>query len=371
MDEKLIMLPGPTQVPERILKVMSKPMINHRGASFEKLYAEIADGLKYLFQTEKNDVYPLTASGTGGVECVATNLIEKGDKVIVPTNGEFSERLMESIRTAGAEVVNLKSELGVAISPNTVEETLDKHKDAKMVAFVYNETACGVRNPARELTEIAKDHGAMVICDAISNLGGDYLYMDRWGVDAVITGSQKCLACPPGLSFISLGEDAWKKVEQRKGEKHTLYFDLVKIREFHKKNSTPFTPAVSLIFALQEALKMLREEGIEKRIKRHIDCSKAMRDGLKSLGLKMFPKDEKYASNTVTASWGPQGVPIADMIKALLEDTGIVIAGGMGETKGKIFRVGTMGVCTQKEVKLTLDGIGAVISKLSAKARNT
>jgi aspartate aminotransferase-like enzyme len=369
MVERLIMLPGPTQVPERILKAMTKPMINHRGAEFEKLYAEIAEGLKYLFQTQKNDVYPLTASGTGGVECATANVIEKGDKVIVPTNGEFSERLMESIKTAGAEVVNLKFELGTAINPATVDEALGKHKDTKMVAFVYNETACGVRNPAQELTKIAKDHNAMVICDAISNLGGDYLYMDKWDIDVVITGSQKCLACPPGLSFVSFGEAAWKKVEQRKGEKHTQYFDLLKIREFHKKNSTPFTPAVSLIFALQEALKMLKEEGIEKRINRHIECSKSMREGLKGLGLKLFPKNEKYASNTVTASWGPQAVPVGDIIKTLLEDTGIVIAGGMGETKGKIFRVGTMGACTQKEVKLTVDGIKEAISKLSSKPK--
>jgi aspartate aminotransferase-like enzyme len=369
MVEKLIMLPGPTQVPERILKAMTKPMINHRGAEFEKLYAEIAEGLKYLFQTQKNDVYPITASGTGGVECATTNVIEKGDKVIVPTNGEFSERLMESIKTAGAEVVSLKFELGTAINPATVDEALGKHKDAKMVAFVYNETACGVRNPAQELTKIAKNHNAMVICDAISNLGGDYLYMDKWDIDVVITGSQKCLACPPGLSFVSFGEAAWKKVEQRKGEKHTQYFDLLKMREFHKKNSTPFTPAISLVFALQEGLKMLKEEGIEKRISRHIECSKSMRDGLKGLGLKLFPKNEKYASNTVTASWGPQAVPVGDIIKTLLEDTGIVIAGGMGETKGKIFRVGTMGACTQKEVKLTVDSIKAAISKLSSKPK--
>jgi aspartate aminotransferase-like enzyme len=368
MEEKLIMLPGPTQVPDRILKAMSKTMINHRGSTFEKLYAEIAEGLKYLFQTEKNDVYPLTSSGTGAVECAALNLVEHGDKVIVPTCGEFSERLAEAFERAGAEVVHPKFELGTPVSPDAVEEALDDNKDAKIVAFVYNETATGIRNPAEEIIKKTKASGALVVCDAISNLGGDTMYMDKWNVDALITGSQKCLACPPGLGFVSLSANAWKKVEAKK-EKETIYFDLQKIREFHKKNSTPFTPAVSLIFALQEALKMLKEEGIDKRIKRHVDCSKAMREGLKSFGLKLFPKDEKFASNTVTASWGPQAVPVADVIKTLLDDTGIVIAGGMGETKGKIFRVGTMGVCTQKEVKLTLDGIKTVISKLSVKPK--
>jgi aspartate aminotransferase-like enzyme len=369
MVEKLIMLPGPTQVPERILKAMSKPMINHRGAEFEKLYAEIAEGLKYLFQTQKNDVYPLTASGTGGVECAALNIVEKGDKVIVPTNGEFSERLAEAFEKAGADLVNPKFELGTAIDPNVVEEALNDNKDARIVAFVYNETACGVRNPAEEIVKVAKEHDALIIVDAISNLGGDYLYMDKWNVDAVITGSQKCLACPPGLSFISLSEDCWNKVEKSKKEKETIYFDLLKIKEYHKKNETPFTPAVPILYALQEALKMLKEEGIEKRIKRHAECAKSMREGLKSLGLKLFPKDEKFASNTVTASFGPQGVPVADMIKKLLEDTGIVIAGGMGETKGKVFRVGTMGAVTQNEVNLTLNGIRSVLTKLGAKPK--
>lgn len=369
MEEKLIMLPGPTQVPERILKAMSKPVINHRGVSFEHLYAGLAEGLKHLFQTQKNDVYPLTASGTGGVECAALNVIEEGDKVVVPTNGEFSERLAEAIEKAGAEVINPKFELGTAIDPKAVDETLDAHEDAKMVAFVYNETACGVRNPAEEITRIAKKHGALVICDAISNLGGDYLYMDRWGVDVVVTGSQKCLACPPGLAFVSLGEEAWKKVERRKNHNASLYFDLLKIREFHKKNETPFTPAVPLLYALQEALKMLKEEGLEKRIKRHADCANAMREGLKTLGLKLFPKDERYASNTVTAAWGPPGVPPADLIKKLLEDTGIVIAGGMGETKGKIIRIGTMGTVTKNEVNLTLNGIKSVLTELGTKEK--
>jgi aspartate aminotransferase-like enzyme len=367
MVEKLIMLPGPTQVPERILKAMSRPMINHRGAEFEKLYAEIEEGLKFLFQTQKNDVYPLTASGTGGVECAALNTVEKGDKVIIPTNGEFGERLAESFQKAGANLVNPKFELGTPIDPNSVGKTLDTNKDAKILAFVYNETACGIRNPAEEIIKIAKEHETLVIVDAISNLGGDTLYMDKWNVDAVVTGSQKCLACPPGLSFISFSHDCWSKAEKIK--KETVYYDLTKIKEFHKKNETPFTPAVPLFYALQEALKMLKEEGIEKRIRRHMDCAKSMREGLKSLGFKLFPRDEKFASNTVTASYGSPGVPVADMIKKLLDDTGIVIAGGMGETKGKIFRVGTMGTVTQNEVNLTLNGIKSVLAKLGGKPK--
>jgi aspartate aminotransferase-like enzyme len=371
MVEKLIMLPGPTQVPERILKAMLRPMINHRGAEFEKLYAEIEEGLKYLFQTQENAVFPLTASGTGAVECAALNTVEKGDKVLVPTNGEFGERLAESYEKAGATLLNPKFDLGIPIDTNTVEKTLQSNKDVKMVAFVYNETACGIRNPAEEIVKIAKEHETLVIVDAISNLGGDTLYMDKWSADVVVTGSQKCLACPPGLSFISLSEAAWNKVERSKKEKETVYFDLAKIKEFHQKNETPFTPAVPLFYALQEALKMLKEEGIEKRIKRHAECAKSMREGLKSIGFKPFPKDEKFASNTVTASYGLQGVPVGDMIKKLLEDTGIVIAGGIGETKGKIFRIGTMGTVTQNEVNLTLNGMRSVLTKLGAKPKKT
>ena len=233
MEEKLLMLPGPTQVPERVLKAMTRPVINHRGELWRELYRKVQKGLKYVFQTE-NAVYALTNSGTGGVECAISNLVAKGDKVIVPTNGEFGIRISDTVERFGGEAIRVKAEWGDWADPEMIKDALDRNPDTKMIAFVYNETSTGVLNPAKELIKIAKDYDVLVFCDAVSNLAGDYLYTDKWDVDVVVTGSQKCLACPPGLAFISLNEKAEKKVEDNKNRAN-FYLDLIRLRRFHEK----------------------------------------------------------------------------------------------------------------------------------------
>lgn len=362
LEERLLMLPGPTQVPERVLKAMIKPVINHRGELWRELYRKVQKGLKYVFQTE-NDVYTLTNSGTGGVECAISNLVAKGDKVIVPTNGEFGIRVSDTVERFGGEAIRVEADWGDRVDPQKIKEALDRNPNTKMIAFVYNETSTGVRNPAKELIKIAKDHNVLVFCDAVSNLAGDYLYMDDWDVDVVVTGSQKCLACPPGLAFISLNQKAWKKVEDNKN-KANFYLDLIKLRRFHEKSETPFTPAVSVFFALDEALKMIEEEGIENRIERHHICAKGIREGVKAIGLKLFPKDEKFASDTVNAIANPEGIDDFDVRRHLLTEYGIAIAGGIGPTKGKIIRIGTMGQVSRQNVLDTLDAVEDALHKL-------
>ena len=362
MEERLLMLPGPTQVPERILKAMTKPIINHRGELWRGLYRKVQKGLKYVFQTE-NEVYSLTNSGTGAVECAISNLVAKGDKVVVPTNGEFGIRVSETVERFGGKAIRIEADWGDWADPKKIEEALAKNPDTKMIAFVYNETSTGVRNPAEELIKTAKDHGILILCDAVSNLAGDYLYMDKWDVDAVVTGSQKCLACPPGLAFISLNQSAWKKVENNKNRAN-FYFDLIRLRKFHEKSETPFTPAVSIFYALDEALEMIREEGIENRIRRHDLCARGIREGAKAIGLKLLPREERFASKTVNAIVNPERISDLHVRIHLLKEFGIAIAGGIGPTKGRILRIGTMGQVSKQNVLDTLNAIEDALQKL-------
>ncbi|WEU40715.1 MAG: alanine--glyoxylate aminotransferase family protein [Candidatus Odinarchaeum yellowstonii] len=355
MNEDLLMLPGPTNVPDEIRLEEAKKMINHRGELFHNLYKELQTDLKYLFQTD-NPVYILTSSGTGAVECAASNLVRKDDKVVVPVNGEFGIRLADIFEIYGAKVIRVPFEWGEEVNPNAVKETLEKNPDTSLLAFVYNETSTGVRNNAKKLAEIGKKLGTLVLCDAISNLGGDELYTDKWGLDIVVSGSQKCISCPPGLAFITLNETAWRKVENSKPHIN-YYWNLEKIKKFHEKNETPFTPAVSLLFALNKALKIIAEEGIEKRVLRHKVCSRAVIAGATAIGFKLYPKKEEFASYTVNAFNLPPNITDSDVKKHLLEKHGIAISGGIGPTKGQIIRIGTIGDINRKQVEKTLTAL--------------
>jgi len=360
----LIMLPGPTNVPDRVTRAMVKPMIGHRGPEFHELHKRIIENLKYVFQT-RNDVYVLTSSGTGGVMCAVGNLVAPGDKVIVPTYGVFSERMRDKVKRRGGKVIEIPVEWGRAPTAAQIEDALRKEKDVKVVAIVYNETSTGVT--VRELPEISKvvkEYGALLIADAISILGGDDLPVDKWNVDVCITGSQKCLACPPGLAIVSVSEEAWEAVE--KNPCRPYYFDLMEIRRFYEeKVETPFTPAVPLFFALDEALQIIREEGLEKRFKRHATCAAAFYRAFEALGLSIYPKEEKNFSNTVLAANLPEGVEDGALRGTMKERYGILIAGGMGKLKGYIFRVGCMGIISESETLTTISALENTLKDLN------
>lgn len=361
IERKLIMLPGPTNVPERVLYAMIQPLINHRGAEFHDLYAEIEENLKYVFQTE-NDVFVLSASGTGGVECAVSNLVSPGEKVIVPIFGVFSRRLAETVRRRGGIPIELNFPLGAAPKASSIKDAVEKEPDAKAIFMVYNETSTGVT--VRELPEIARIAGEnhmLIAVDAVSVLGGDELPVDEWKIDVCVTGSQKCLFCPPGLSMISVSQKAWEKIENT-GNK-PMYFDLSLIKESAAKRETPFTPAIPLIYALNEALKMIREEGLERSIKRHGKCAEAFYNAIEAYGMTAFPKEKENRSNTVIAINVPEGVN-ENLVRSIMRDKyGVVIASGMGELKGKIFRVGSMGRVTQAEVMMTLNALGNALKE--------
>ena len=350
------MLPGPTNVPDRVMHAMIKPIIGHRGAEFHALYEEITEKLKYVFQTQ-NDVFVLTCSGTGGIECAVSNLISPGDKVIVPVFGVFSERLAEKVKRRGGIPVQLSLPWGTAPRASEIKEIVEREPDAKAIFLVYNETSTGVT--VRELPEIgriAKENNLLLIVDAISILGGDKLPVDEWNIDFCITGSQKCIACPPGLAMVSVSQKAWEKIE--KTENKPMYFDLLRMKEYAAKKETPFTPALPIFHALNEALKIIHEEGLEKRFERHRKCAQAFYNAIEALGLTVFPKEKSIRSNTVIAVNIPENVEDNKVRSIMREKYKVLIAGGMGKLKGKIFRIGCMGIISQAEVLTTLNAFG-------------
>ncbi len=361
MDKSdLLMLPGPTNVPPQVTAAMLKPIINHRGPEFHKLYSRIVENAKLVFQT-KSDVFVLTASGTGGVECGIRNMTAPGTKIIVPVNGVFSERLAIAVDFSSGKSVRVPVDWGDVVQPEEVKRTLDQNPDATAVAVVYNETSTGAcLRTMREIGGICRDRGVLFVVDAISILGGGELPVDDWNVDICITASQKCLMCPPGMALISVSEKAWKIIEKIP---RPYYFDLIAMREFAQHNETPFTPAVPLYYALDEALKMIREEGMAPRIARHKSCADAMYAGVESLGLKPFPKDSCRSSVVVGINY-PKGLDDKKFREHMREKYHVIVAGAMGKLKGSMFRIGVMGMVTDFEILSTLSAVECVLQDL-------
>jgi len=352
-EKRLIMLPGPTNVPDRVMRAMLKPIINHRGPEFSALQDSVFEGLKYVFQTKQN-VYVLTSSGTGAVECGISNIVEPGDKVIVPVFGFFSERLREKILRHGGKPVEVQVEWGSAPTVDQIEDAIKREKNVKMIALVHNETSTGVTvRDLPKMAKMARENGVLTMADSISLLGGDNLPVDDWDIDVCVTGIQKCLACPPGLGLVFVSERGWQTIE-KKQVKPPYYFDLKSIRDSASRKETPFTPAISLYYALEEALKMIREEGLEKRFQRHAECAQAFYTGFEALGLTAYPA-ETVRSNTVIAVNVPTGVDAAAVRQVMRERYKVVVAGGLGKIRQLILRIGCMGVVSEAEVLTTIN----------------
>ena len=361
--QKLIMLPGPTNVSDRVMNAMLGPIINHRGDAFRELYKGVLDETRHLFQTD-GDVVVLSSSGTGGVEAAVWNLVRPGDVVVVPVFGEFSTRLAETVEAAGGNAVRVASESGKAPTLEQLKGAMDAQGSFKALFMVHNETSTGVAVPyLEEATRLARDHGAFAVIDAISSLGGYAIPVDRWGVDICITGSQKCIAAPPGLALLSVS----KRVEEfvKTSPPKTRYFDLPRYLQYGARGETPFTPALPLYYALDEALKELLEEGFAKRVERHDRMSDRLYDGLASQGLKAVA-EKSVRSKTVVATYYPQGVDDAKFRKALAQEQGVVIAGGFGPFAGKVFRVGCMGQINEQYVDRTLKAISETMAAFKA-----
>jgi aspartate aminotransferase-like enzyme len=362
--KQLIMLPGPTNVPDRILKAMARPMINHRGPEFRELLNGISSKVQYTFQT-RNDALVLSSSGTGGVEAAFRNIISPGDKVLVPVFGIFSQRMKEIVEVCGGVPVELQSEWGSGPTPDQVREEIER-ENVKAVGLVYNETSTGTTiKGLRDISRIAKENGALMIVDAISILGGDECPVDDWKIDICITGSQKCLAAPPGVALVSVSQDAWNVVKKTKIG--SVYFNFLKMKESLEKGETPFTPAIPIFYALDEALDMLQEEGLENRIKRHALCAEAFYSGLPALGLELFTQ-KAFRSNMVIAVKNPQGLDDKVLLNNLRRKYRVIISGGMGKLKGSTYRIGNMGSITPDEVIATIGCMGSALIDAGIKA---
>lgn len=358
--QKLIMLPGPTNVSDRVMKAMLRPVINHRGDAFRELYRGLLEKTKRLFQTEQ-DAVVFSSSGTGGVEAAAWNLIRPGDVVVVPVFGEFSSRLAETVGLAGGRAIEVKAEFGSVPALRDIEEAMNRQGRFKALFLVHNETSTGAAIPyVQGVSRMASEHGAFVVVDAISSLGGYAIPVDKWGIDVCITGSQKCLAAPPGLALLSVG----KRVSEflKSSPPTTRYFDVDRYLEYGARGETPFTPALPLIYALDEALNELLEEGLAKRVERHDRMSAAIFDGLARLGLKAVAEKE-VRSKTVIATYYPPGVDDAQFRKSMARERDVVIAGGIGSFAGKVFRIGCMGQIREEYVKKTLVAVAETLKK--------
>ncbi|MBU3912249.1 MAG: alanine--glyoxylate aminotransferase family protein [Candidatus Omnitrophica bacterium] len=355
-----LLTPGPTPVPLEALEAMARPIIHHRTPQFQEILKEVEENLKYVFQT-KNPVLILSSSGTGAMEGVVASLLSPGDKAIVVRGGKFGERWGELCAAYGIEFIPVDVEWGKALDPQAIKKILEKEgSKVKGVYVTLCETSTGVATDIEKIAEITKDYESVLVVDAISALGAVPLKTDEWGIDVVVSGSQKGLMIPPGLAFVSLSEKAWKLAEKSTLPK--FYFNLKAYKKSVEKNDTPYTPAVNLVIGLREALKLIKEEGIENLINRHRKNSKAVREAVKALGLELFAPDAY--SEAVTAVRVPEGVDGGKLVKTMRDKYGVAIAGGQAQLKGKIFRIATMGYITADDLKKGFETLETVLLEL-------
>ncbi len=359
------MLPGPTNVPERVTRAMFTHIINHRSPDFVELYTEVIEKTQQVFQT-KNDVVALSASGTGAVEASVVNLIKKGDKVIIPVNGEFSSRLSQMIEWQGANVIKLETTPGTNATLEQVKEAFDNNKDVKAFYVVHNETSTGTQvKYLDKISELTSRNDSYYVVDSVSILGGVELPVDKWNIDVCMTGSQKALAAPPGISPISVSPRAKKYMIENPPP--TMYFNLARYFKYYEESKhTPFTPALPLLYAFREALRMILEEGMDARIKRHKICSDALYSGLSAIGLTPFAKEEDRSITIIALNY-LDGLEDNTFRNTLAKKFRVLVAGGFGNLKGKVFRVGCMGEVHRYHVMRTISAIASTLDMMGYK----
>lgn len=358
--------PGPIPVPQDMVEAMSQPMINHRGPEFRQIILEVTQDLKQVFMTQ-NDLLILTASGTGSLEASIVNTLSPGDKVLSASVGAFGNRFADIAETYGAKVQRLEFEWGEAVEPEVVRDALKKDQDIEAVLVTHNETSTGVTSDLQAISKVVKgEFDKLLLVDAVSSLGCLPLPTDAWNCDTVGTASQKGFFIPPGLAFVSVSKAAWQARQSAKMPR--FYFDLEEAKKYLERGQTPFTPAVSLLYGLAAALKKMLGEGMENVFKRHARLGQLTRNGVKELGLRLFVKDERDASNAVTAIKVPEGVSDSKLLGLLRTEENVVLAGGQGKLTGKVFRIGHLGSATEEDIKEVLVALKKVLPKVGFRA---
>jgi aspartate aminotransferase-like enzyme len=363
MEKWFLLTPGPTPVPSEVLLEMANPIIHHRTDEFKKIFKEVCKDIKYLFQTS-NDVIILASSGTGAMEASISNLFNKGDKVLVIRGGKFGDRWGEIAESFELNPVYIDVEWGNPVKVEDVKNKLKENPDIKGIFTQASETSTGIKHPVKEIAELVKDNeNCLLIVDGITGVGVFDIKQDEWGIDVLISGSQKAFMLPPGLAFISLSEKAWKFAENSNLPKY--YFDLKKERKNLKKGQTAYTPAVSLIIGLKKVLEMVKKEGLENIFERNKKFAYATREAFKEIGLNIF--NEKSPSEAVTAVLLPEKVDGQKLVKFLRDEYKISIAGGQEHLKGKIIRISHMGFISRFDLIVGVSAVEMALKKFGYK----
>lgn len=367
--QRTLMGPGPSDVNPRIGEAMSRPTIGHLDPAFVHMMDEVKQLLQYAFQTKNELTMPVSAPGSAGMETCFVNLVEPGDKVVVCQNGVFGGRMKENVERYGGIAIMVEDAWGEAVDPNKVEETLKAHPDAKILAFVHAETSTGAQSDAKTLTEIAHKHDCLVIVDAVTSLGGTPIKVDEWGIDAIYSGTQKCLSCMPGLSPVSFSERALDVIKNRKTKVSSWFMDLNLVMGYWGKGAKRayhHTAPVNSLYGLHEALVILQDEGLEQSWARHHHNHLALRAGLEAMGLSFVVKEEDRLPqlNAVTL---PEGVDDAKVRGLLLNDYDLEIGAGLGAMAGKVWRIGLMGYASNtRNVLFCLGALDDILGRLNA-----
>ena len=363
MDKKYLFSPGPTMLPPEVLLKMAEPIMHHREPEFEKLFAEVRDGLKYLFQT-KHEVLIFTSSGTGAMEGTVSNILAKGDRALVVRGGKFGERWGEICKAFGIEFVPIDVAWGKAVDPQKIGEALEADPSIRAVYTQASETSTGAKHPIKEIAEIVKRYeNTVLVVDAITGIGVFDLPMDQWGIDVLVSGSQKALMLPPGLSFVALSDKAWKLVERSNLPK--FYFDFKKELKNAQKNQNSFTPAISLFVGLRESLKLIQKEGLEAVFQRHERLAAATRAAVKALGLELYAPNSP--SNALTAVKVPDGIQGGKLKNLFFEKFGITVAGGQDQAKGKIIRIAHLGYYEGLDMVMVISALEMLLREMGHK----
>lgn len=362
MKKRYLLAPGPTPVPEHIALEMARPMVHHRTPQFSEIFARAAEDAKYLFQT-KQDVLILAATGTGGMEGCITNLFSPGDKVLVINGGKFGERWGKISESYGLKVVWHDVAWGQAVDAKAIESILADDSEIRGLLVQASETSTTVAHPVEELSRLTRDRDdILLVVDAITGLGVSPLPMDEWGIDAMITGSQKALQLPPGLALVALSRKAWGFAE--KATCPHFYFDFKKERKNLANKTSAYTPAVALVIGLQMVLKEIKEEGLENVLGRHNRLARATRAGVKAMGLRLIAPDSP--ADSATGVFVPEGVDGGQLVKSIRDDFGVTLAGGQDQWKGKIVRIAHLGYVDTFDVIVALSALELALKKFGA-----
>lgn len=365
---RTLMGPGPSDVHPRVLAAMARPTIGHLDPAFVKMMDEVKAMLQYAFQTKNALTFPVSAPGSAGMETCFVNLVEPGDTVIVCQNGVFGGRMKENVERIGGKAVMVEDAWGTSVDPQKLEDALKAHRDAKVVAFVHAETSTGVQSDAKTLADIARRHDCLTIVDAVTSLGGSPLKVDEWQLDAVYSGSQKCLSCTPGLSPVTFSERAAEKIRARKSKVQSWFLDMNLVMGYwgDGKRTYHHTAPINPLYALHEALVLLKEEGIEQSWARHRAQHLSLRAGIEAMGLSFLVKESARLPQ-LNAIKIPDGVDEAKVRTTLLNEYGLEIGAGLGALAGKIWRIGLMGHgASNKNVLYCLGALDAVLADMRA-----